>query len=99
VAARQLARELIANAATDAPAFVAAAVERVLARPATPDEISVCATFLVEQTKFFDAERSRLQQVAAGPGDAEKPSGDPMMRARENLVHVLLNHHDFVTMR
>ena len=24
---------------------------------------------------------------------------DPAMRARENLVHVLMNHNDFVTVR
>jgi len=24
---------------------------------------------------------------------------DPALRARENLIHVLLNHHEFVTVR
>jgi hypothetical protein len=27
------------------------------------------------------------------------PASDPALRARENLVHVLLNHHEFVTIR
>ena len=27
------------------------------------------------------------------------PSADPNQRARENLVHVLINHNDFVTIR
>jgi hypothetical protein len=27
------------------------------------------------------------------------PSADPHQRARENLVHVLLNHNDFLTLR
>jgi hypothetical protein len=31
--------------------------------------------------------------------DLEKPSGEPGLRARENLVHALFNHHDFVTQR
>ena len=28
-----------------------------------------------------------------------KPAADPAQRARESLVHVLLNHNDFVTVR
>jgi hypothetical protein len=35
----------------------------------------------------------------SGPESQVKPSDDPHQRARENLVHVLLNHNDFVTVR
>ena len=38
----------------------------------------------------------RSTEVAA---PAVGPSNDPAQRARENLVHVLLNHNDFVTVR
>jgi len=31
--------------------------------------------------------------------DGRLPSSDPVVRARENLIHVLLNHHEFVTIR
>ena len=30
---------------------------------------------------------------------AKLPAADPALRRRESLVHVLLNHHDFVTIR
>ena len=83
----------------DAQAFVTAAFEQVLARPATPKEIETSVEFLSEQVKFFEKNRSRLSIVAEDPGDVSKPSGDPALRARENLVHVLFNHNDFVTIR
>jgi hypothetical protein len=36
----------------------------------------------------------------AGAATADvPPSDDPALRARENLVHVLMNHNDFVTVR
>jgi hypothetical protein len=38
----------------------------------------------------------------AGEEDMERevePAADPALRARENLVHVLFNHNDFVTIR
>src|SRR5207253_383776 len=42
-------------------------------------------------------------QIFDGPSVTEcydrKQSTDPAMRARENLVHVLMNHHEFVTIR
>ena len=31
--------------------------------------------------------------------DGRSPSNDPVLRARENLIHVLMNHHEFVTIR
>ena len=31
--------------------------------------------------------------------DGKAPAADPALRRRESLVHVLLNHHDFVTIR
>ena len=42
---------------------------------------------------------SKLTPFASGPATAVKPAADPRLRARENLVHVLLNHNDFVTIR
>ena len=80
---RLLARELAARAGDDASAFVTAAFERVLSRPPTGDELAECATFLRRQT-----ERHRSARAA-----------DPALRARENLAHVLMNHHEFVTIR
>src|SRR5262249_11146745 len=93
--ARILARALHPKNADDA-AFVVAAFERVLSRPPADAEKAECVNFLKEQT----ARHSQAQTTAA-PLDPEgkTPAGDPALRARENLVHVLMNHHDFVTVR
>jgi hypothetical protein len=42
---------------------------------------------------------AKLEAFAAGEAPAVGPSADPEQRARESLVHVLLNHNDFVTIR
>jgi hypothetical protein len=93
--ARILARTLHPKNKEEA-AFIVAAFERVLSRPPTEDEKTACLEFLKEQT-------ARLTKAGGtvGPLDAEgkTPAGDPALRARENLVHVLMNHHDFVTVR
>jgi hypothetical protein len=79
-------------------AFIAAAFERLLCRPPTDEERTACLDFLSEQTARLSDEQ-RLTRFAAGPETAVKPSTDPHQRARENLVHVLLNHNEFVTIR
>ena len=38
-------------------------------------------------------------EVLVGPEAIVPPAADPAQRARENLVHVLFNHNDFVTVR
>ena len=40
-----------------------------------------------------------LAPFSSGPAAAVPPSADPAQRAREDLVHVLFNHNDFVTIR
>ena len=43
---------------------------------------------------------SDFQEFIGGGVEATvEPADDPVERARENLVHVLMNHHDFVTVR
>jgi hypothetical protein len=59
-------------AAGDEAAFVEAAFETVLSRPATSPEREACRAFL---------------------GSPDKA------RSRKDLVHALLNHHEFVTIR
>ncbi|HEY1860980.1 MAG TPA: DUF1549 and DUF1553 domain-containing protein, partial [Gemmataceae bacterium] len=94
--ARILARTL-AKGASDPAAFTTAAFERVLSRSPTESELAECVTFLRQQT-----ERHATGQTTPAAGedhDGKMPSTDAALRARENLVHVLLNHHDFVTIR
>ncbi len=93
--ARILARALHPKAADDA-AFTVAAFERVLSRPPGDAEKAECVNFLKEQT-----DRHAKAGGSAVPLEPEgkNPAGDAALRARENLVHVLMNHHDFVTVR
>jgi Protein of unknown function (DUF1549)/Protein of unknown function (DUF1553)/Planctomycete cytochrome C len=79
-------------------AFVSAAFERVLGRTPTNDETTACEKYLRETTKQL-AKLSRLVPFSSGPAAAVAPSTEAEQRARENLVHVLFNHNDFVTIR
>lgn len=96
---RLVARKLTTECGEDSPAFVAAAFEQVLARPASKAEIETAIWFLVQQSKYFEENASRLEDAAKNLEGASQPSREPPLRARENLVHVLLNHSDFVTIR
>lgn len=64
--------------------FVTAAYEQLLSRPPRTAERKASMTFLEQQRKLFEAELKGT---------------DPALRARENLVQVLFNHTDFVTVR
>jgi len=79
-------------------AFVRAAFERVLGRSPTSEEQAACEGYLIAQAKRL-SDRSRLTPFAVGPASSVLPATDPAQRAREDLVHVLLNHNDFVTIR
>jgi mono/diheme cytochrome c family protein len=95
--ARRLAGSL-AREHPDASGFVAAAFARVLGRAPNDGERSACLTFLADQTcRLSDA--AALTAFAEGPDPSISPSADPAQRARESLVLVLFNHHDFVTIR
>ena len=95
--ARLLAKALAAKAPT-APEFVGRAFETVLNRPPSAEERVESEKFLKEQEELF-RDPQKLTPVKIAEGKADKEKLDPRMRARENLVHVLLNHNDFVTIR
>jgi hypothetical protein len=78
--------------------FVNAGFEAVLNRPPSPMERDEAATFLVQQTKLL-SEPAKLKLFETGVASPLKPSTDPAQRARENLVHVLFNLNEFVTIR
>lgn len=63
--------------------FIVAAFEFLVAKRPTETELTTCEEFL-----------SQLSALPAVSGNA-----DPGLRARENLVQVLINHNDFVTIR
>ena len=91
--ARLLARDLAAQVGPDPAAFVTAAFEQVLSRTPTAAETAECVAFLRQR----GAQAPGGQPAAAAGADGRTPSSDPALRARESLVHVLFNHHDFVT--
>ncbi len=95
---RLLARKL-SEQVPEAAGFLDAAFEQVLSRSATKEERETCLGFLDERSRFFSDQQSRLVDVAQTPADVALPSCDARLRARENLVHVLLNHNDFVMIR
>jgi hypothetical protein len=94
--ARALARKLSRDShSQDTSVFVQEAFESVLSRPPAADELSACLAFLDEQVPADKA----TTVAAASPNDAtscDQPAADPQLRARENLVQVLMNHNDFV---
>lgn len=99
VLAKKLAEEIESMPSAERnTAFIVAAFTRVLNRPPTADEQSECESFLIEQAQRF-GNLTSLTQFTAGTASPVPPSTDPAQRARENLVHVLLNHNDFLTVR
>ena len=97
--ARHLARRLLADASAEVGHYITMAFEQILSRPPTSEELATCASFLDSQTRYFQNNASNLGATTANHDELDKPSADPGTHARENLVHVLLNHHDFVSIR
>jgi hypothetical protein len=100
VLARKLWQTVPAGADTSAQeaAFVHAAFEQVIGRSPSAAEERASAVFLARQAQLFQQSQAELKAAAKDAGK-EGPSTDPAMRARENLVHALFNHNDFVTIR
>lgn len=95
--ARLLATDL-GKSNPDEGAFITAAFEQVLCRPPTEHEREACARFLADQADRLK-QTATLQRFGAGEKVAVAPANDPKQRAREDLIHVLLNDDDFVTIR
>lgn len=79
-------------------AFLRTAFEQVLGRAPSAAEQKASAAFLARQVELFRQHKAEIATSikTAGPGG---PSTDPAVRARENFIHALLNHNDFVTVR
>ncbi|WP_435005651.1 DUF1553 domain-containing protein [Tundrisphaera lichenicola] len=95
--ARDLSREVGETPEADGP-FLDSAFDRVLGRSPSDQERKVCREYLASQSEIL-AEPEKPDAFQAGPACEVAPSGDPHQRARESLIHVLINHHDFVTIR
>ncbi|MCY2963737.1 MAG: DUF1553 domain-containing protein, partial [Planctomycetota bacterium] len=102
---RRIARKLATGDATgagsvpvDDPEFVTRVFEQVLARTPREDERRLCEKYLVEQTARYVG-GTGLTPVPTGPAATIKPAKDPHDRARESLVHVLVNYNEFLVVR
>lgn len=78
--------------------FLQVAFLQTLGRRATPSEVEASLNFLAQQTDLLSNTKD-LAGFANGKPATVKPAAEPDSRARENLVHVLMNHNDFVTVR
>jgi hypothetical protein len=101
--ARRLAAQITGErgaAAEQTPddAFVTEAFTRVLGRGPDDEESAACAGYLTEEA-CRQAGGQGGDAFAEGPEQTVAPAADARQRARENLVHVLFNHHEFVTIR
>jgi hypothetical protein len=88
-----LAANLGKTAGEDDGAFVRDAFQRILARAPTKDESAACLAFLRPSS------HSIAESTAGQTGQPPVPPPEPAGRMRENLILVLFNHHDFVTIR
>ena len=96
--ARTLSKELVDKKKDSDTAFVTAAFEQVLGRQPTATENTRCVQFLRAQSKLL-ANSGKLTPFPGNNNGVTPPSTAPRMRARENLVHVLFNGNEFVTIR
>jgi hypothetical protein len=101
LAARALEEQITKRTGTPVASdsrFIADAFDAVLNRPPTAAERTESLKFLREQEELFQ-DLKKLTPIQTGAAGEVKPETDPHLRAREDLVHVLVNHTDFVTIR
>ena len=97
--ARALTRRLSTKAGVDASSFVVQAFEQVLARRPRSEEVRLCADFLAQQAGQSEPiTSSKVTPISMKANPQGMPS-DSSARSRENLILVLMNHSDFVTVR
>ena len=77
--------------------FVVTAFEHILTRSPTSEELHASLAFLENQRRLLEA--TPQSTFSSGVTGKRAPSSKAYQRARENLVHVLFNHNDFVTIR
>lgn len=98
---RKLARKLwkeVENTGNATDQFISLGFRSVLSRDASERERRACARFLESQQTVL-ANASQLTAIESKSKAATPAAEDAAMRARENLIHVLINHNDFVTLR
>jgi hypothetical protein len=75
--------------------LVSASFARPVHKQSLIDYFESVAFLLQQMQRYSESQR----KVPATANDSRSPAAPPALRARESLVHVLLNHYDFVTLR
>ncbi|MCA9119533.1 MAG: DUF1549 domain-containing protein [Planctomycetaceae bacterium] len=78
--------------------FVQLAFRQMLTRDPSESETNTCVEFLTQQAGVL-AKQASLTDFESKTTASIQASDEPKMRARENLIHVLMNHNDFVSVR
>ncbi len=101
---RRLAQSIMAKPGPDGDQtmndaqFIDRAYNAVLSRPPSQEETAACLQFLKDQTALL-VDPARLTPAAVGDTGGLPPAKEPSVRAKENLVLVLFNHNDFISIR
>ncbi len=95
---RLLARRISGKVGDNPRDFVATAFEQVLARAPSAEEAAESLKFLEQQAALLK-DSTRLTRFKSGQPSEVPAATDPSLRARESLVHVLINRNEFVTIR
>jgi hypothetical protein len=99
ILARQITDQVGSGSAIETTSrFVKLAFEQVLSRPPTAAERAKCAGFLDYQSQVL-ADVKKLTPFEGLERTTVPPAADARQRAREDLVHVLFNYNEFVTIR
>jgi mono/diheme cytochrome c family protein len=96
-ASRLLAKSLNGRHATDDD-FIGAAFDTILGAPPTVLELAESRKFLASQSTLL-AHPERLTRFSEAVDTHVPPAPDSRQRARENLIHALMNHNEFITVR
>jgi hypothetical protein len=83
---------------TDVLKFIQMGFNQILGRPPSERELVVCQKFISQQTEKL-SNPDVLTKFDSGAKVDIAAAADPQMRACENLVLVLLNHNEFITIR
>ena len=96
--AKQLSEEFPVSDKSGDLKFIAAAFQQLLTRKPSEKELATCHKFLSSQAITL-ADSTKLTSFNGKTKAQVQAATDPKLRARENLVHVLIHHNDFVTVR
>lgn len=96
-AARQLASQL-SQSSPETSEFIRKSFQHVLSRSPAEEELRACEQFLKSQSELLK-KSDTLTSISGKSKSTMQPAAKPEQRARENLLHVLLNHNDFISVR